>query len=340
MDSNIHISEISYYLPEQVERNIDLEAQFPEKVNADLIEKLGVYERHIIPKELKASHIARLAAERLFEETGFDRSKIDALIYCSEHHDYVTPPTSCVLHGELGLSKHAGTFDMTHGCSGYLYGLAMAKGLIIGAGMENVLFLTASATTKYIDPANLSLRLLFGDAGTATLISRSGANKYGDIGEFVLGTDGGHYRRIIIQAGREAVPLTDASFEEKTDQFGNVYTDKGLYMDGQGILLFILKRVPVLIEETLTKNGLRLEDIDLFVLHQANYFALEYVRKKLKLEEGRFFYNMDKLGNTVQATVPIGLRQAMEKGLLKQGSKVLIAGFGTGLSWGATVLTF
>jgi 3-oxoacyl-[acyl-carrier-protein] synthase-3 len=340
LDRNIHISAISYYLPEYVERNIDLQEEYPQKVNADIIEKVGVKERHIIPKDLKASHIALLAAEQLLEETGFDRSKIDALIYCSEHHDYVTPPTSCVLHGELGLSKHAGTFDMTHGCSGYLYGLALAKSLVDSMGMENVLFLTASATTKYIDPANLALRLLFGDAGSATLISSGGENKFGSIGNFSLGTDGASYKKILIRDGREAYPLTEGSFDEQTDQFGNVYTNRGLYMDGQGILLFILKRVPQLIEETLAKNGLSLEDIDLFVLHQANYFALEYVRKKLKLEEGKFFYDMEGLGNTVQATVPIGLRDAMGKGLIKAGSKVLIAGFGTGLSWGATVLTF
>ena len=340
MDNNIHISAISYYLPAYVERNIDLEIEYPQKVNADIIEKLGVDQKHIIDKDLKPSHIALLAAQQLLEETGFDKNNIDALIYCSEHHDYVTPPTSCVLHGALGLSKKAGTFDMTHGCSGYMYGLAMAKGLISGVGMNNVLFLTASATTKYIDPANLSLRLLFGDAGSASLITRSGENTFGSIGELVLGTDGTAYEKIIIRDGREAYPLNDESFKERTDQFGNVFTNRGLYMDGQGILLFILKRVPALIEETLEKNNLHLDDIDLFVLHQANFFALEFVRKKLKVEPDRFYYNMGKYGNTVQATVPIGLKDAMDEGKLKPGSKVLIAGFGTGLSWGATVLTF
>lgn len=340
MDKNIHISAISYYVPGYVERNIDLADEYPHKVNAQLIEQVGVKEKHIIAKDLKASHLALRAAQQLLEETGFDKNNLDALIYCSEHHDYVTPPTSCVLHGELGLGPNTGTFDMTHGCSGYLYGLAMAKGLISGLGMKNILFLTASATTKYIDPANLSLRLLFGDAGSATLVTDSGERKYGQLGEFVLGTNGAAFTKIIIRDGREANPLSDESYKERTDQFGNVFTDKGLRMDGPGILLFILKRVPALIEETLAKNGLQKEDIDLYVLHQANYFALEYVRKKMKLEEGRFFYDMEKFGNTVQATVPIGLNDAMSKGLIKPGYKVLIAGFGTGLSWGATVLTF
>ena len=340
MENNAHISHVNYFLPDFVERNIDLENEFPGKIDADLIKKLGVSSRHIVTNGLRASQMAAIVAEQLFTETGFDKNKIDALIYCSLMHDYVTPATSCWIQKEIGLSNNVATFDLNHGCSGYIYCLALAKSIMHTLHMNHVLVITSTTPTKYVHPKNFAIRLLFGDASAATLLSTATDESKGSIGEFVLGTDGAGYKKIIIRDGWDANPLTIASFEEKTDQFGNIYTDSSIDMDGPGTFLFIIKKVPKIIEETLDKNNLSKNDIDLFVLHQANFMALEKVREKLNIEPERFFYSMETTGNTIQSTIPIALKEAMRQGKIKSGSKVLIAGFGTGVSWGATVLTF
>jgi 3-oxoacyl-[acyl-carrier-protein] synthase III len=308
-------------------------------VDIDLIEKLGVTSRHIATNGLRASDMGVIVAEQLFTETGFDRSQLDALIYCSLNHDYITPATSCLVQKELRLSHNIATFDLNHGCSGYVYCLALAKSIMHTLNMKNVLIITSTVPTKYVHPKNLSIRLLFGDASSATLLSMTEENSSG-IGEFILGTDGSGYKKIIIRDGMDANPLTIASFEERTDQFGNIYTDSSIDMDGPGTFFFIIRKIPKIIEETLEKNNLSKDDIDLYVLHQANYMALEKVREKLGIASERFFYSMATTGNTIQSTIPIAIKEAMEQGKIMKGSKVLIAGFGTGFSWGATVLIF
>lgn len=340
LKSSTYISSVHYYLPEVVEENLSLQNEFPERVESNLIETLGVKSRHLAPHGMKASDMAVKAGQKFFEETGFDKTKIDALVYTSLNQDYITPATSCLIQHQLGLNTSVATFDIQHGCSGYVYGLALCKSIMHTMNMDNVLFITSTIPTVYTHPKNLSIRLLFGDAAAATLVKRADNPEHGDIGEFVFGTDGSGYQKIIIRAGWDANPLDDLALEEKKDQFGNIYTDSSIYMDGQGILLFMLKRVPKLIDETLQKNNLTRDDIDLYVLHQANYFALETIRKKMSIAPERFFYSMENTGNTIQTTIPIALRDAMDAGKIGRGSKVLIAGFGTGLSWAATVITF
>jgi 3-oxoacyl-[acyl-carrier-protein] synthase-3 len=340
-NNNAFISAVQYYLPEAVEHNADLQIEYKGKADLDLLAKIGITSRHIAPKGARASDLAMIVAEQLFASVNIDRKDIDALVYCSGHRDYLVPATSCLLQDQLGLSKQIGTFDLVHACSGYMYGMAVTKGLMHGLGMNNVLLLTAALPSKYIYPKNLAVRLVFGDASSATLISRTtGENSTGNIGEFVFGTDGSGYEKIIVRDGWEASELDEASLNENRDEFGNVYTDSSLYIDGQSNLLFIMKQVPKLIEDTLAKNNLQIADIDLFIMHQANFFALEQVRRKLKIDEARFFYSMEHSGNTVQATIPIALKDAMTQGKIQPGSKVLIAGFGAGMNMAGTVLTF
>jgi 3-oxoacyl-[acyl-carrier-protein] synthase-3 len=237
----------------------------------------------------------------------------------------------------LGLSKNVAAFDINHGCSGYVYCLALAKSMIATLGIKNMLIITGTHASSYIHPRDVAVRLLFGDASSATLV-RAGDRE--TIGEFVLGTDGGGFKKMIVRDGWDANPFSEESFKERQDQFGNVYTDSCIHMDGPGTFLFIIKHVPRIIEETLAKNNLTKDDIDLYVLHQANYMALEKVREKLGINAERFFYNMDTVGNTVQSTIPIALKDARQAGKIGPGSVVLIAGFGIGISWGATVIRF
>lgn len=340
MKGNAFISAVQYYLPEEVEDNAALQLQYRGVSDPELLEKMGIKSRHIAPKGSPASDMAVKAAERLFPELTIDRQEIDALIYCSGHRDYLVPVTGAHLQDRLSLSKKIATIDIGQECSGYVYSLAVAKGLIHTLGMQHVLVLTSAMPTKYIYPKNLAVRMVFGDAASASLVSASADDSAGNIGEFIFGTDGASHDRIYIKDGAEANELTQQSSVEHSDEFGNAYTDGSLYIDGQHNILFIIKQVPKLIQDTLTKNNLQIDDIDLFVMHQANYFALEQVRKRLKIDETRFLYSMEHTGNTLQATIPITLRSAMEQGKIKQGNKVLIAGFGAGMNMAATILTF
>lgn len=315
-----------------------LAAEFDNAISPVIFEKTGVDVRHVVEPDTACSSLAFKAAEKLFAEHKIDRNTIDALVYCCGHPDYITPPTSCVLQYQLGLKNSLATYDLIFGCSGYTYSLSLVKSIMATLGFKNVLLLTATVLTKYIHPKDRASRILFGDAASATLITESEEEK--GIGSFVFGTDGGGAEQIIIKHGGDLHRVTDKSLEEKTDEYGNVYSDAHYYMNSQEVLLFTLKRIPTLINETLEKNKLTRNDIDLFVLHQANAFMNEQVRKLAGIEKEKFYLHMSNTGNTVQATIPIALKAAMDEGRIKPGSKVFVAGFGVGLSWSATVIQF
>ena len=339
MKTSACIQAISFYVPEKVETNEDLQQQFGGKISEIVLKKVGVKKRHIATVGEPGSLLALKAAEKLFEEHSIRPEEIDALIYCSPHHDYITPSTSGVLQYKLGLSKTIATYDLTFACSGYIYSLSLARSIIEALGFKRVLVLTSNIISKYINPKDQASRVIFGDAGSATLIVAE-ENIDKGIKDFVFGTDGSGFEKIIIRHGADFKSVDEDSLKEKNDEYGNVYSDANFYMDGPAILTFTMKTIPQLIEDTLKKNQLTKDDIDLFVLHQANDFMNEQVRKIAGIEKEKFYSHIENYGNTVQATIPIALKAAMAEGKIKSGSKVFVAGFGTGLSWCATVINF
>lgn len=325
------IKAISYYLPERVVTNDELVADFPEWTVEKIVEKVGVRLRHIAGDE-KISDMAIAAAERLFcDNPDIDRESVDFVLVCTQSPDYFLPSTACIVQDRLGLKKSCGAFDFNLGCSGYEYGLATAKGYIAAGIASNILLITSEAYNKHIHPRDKGNRTIFGDAATATLISTDG---FAEIGDFVLGTDGNGAENLIVKTGGMAYPekANDLTFDED----GNPRSSDYLYMNGGEIFSFTLLTVPKMVKQTLEKNNLTKDDIGLYVFHQANRFMLNHLRKKLKIEEDKFFINMENIGNTVSSTVPIALADAKSGGKLK--GNVLIAGFGVGLSWGATII--
>lgn len=325
------IQAISYYLPEKIVTNEELVKDFPEWTVEKIVEKVGVKQRHIAGEE-KISDMAIKASERLFSENpDIDRKNIDFVLVCTQSPDYFLPSTACLVQSALGLSTKCGGFDFNLGCSGYEYGLAVAKGFIESGIAKNVLLITSEAYNKHIHPRDKGNRTIFGDAATATIVSDSG---FAEIGDFVLGTDGNGAENLIVRTGGMAHPdkINDIVF----DQDGNPRSSDHLYMNGGEIFSFTLMTVPKMVRLTLEKNSLTKDGIDLYVFHQANMFMLNHLRKKLKIEEDKFFLNMENIGNTVSSTVPIALADAKIQGKLT--GNVLIAGFGVGLSWGATIL--
>jgi 3-oxoacyl-[acyl-carrier-protein] synthase-3 len=326
-----YIKAIEYYLPEKVLSNDEIAKKFPEWTAEKVASKVGITERHISGDDETAADMAYQAAEKLFAANEDFREQVDFLLLCSQSVDYKLPSSSCILQHRLGLKTSCGAFDFNLGCSGYEYGLAVAKGLI-GTGIaKNVMLLTAETYSKYIHPEDKGNMTIFGDAATATLISTEG---FAEIGDFVLGTDGSGAENLIVKTQGARIPNITGGVSE--DANGAPHWDDNLYMNGGAIFDFTADAVPDMVEELLKKENLAQDNIDLWVFHQANKYMINYLRKLMCIDKDRFYVYMDKVGNTVSSTIPIALVEAQKEGRLL--GNVLLAGFGVGLSWGATIL--
>ena len=329
------IKAISYYLPEKTLTNADLSLLFPEWGVEKIARKIGIEQRHIAAKDEFASDMAIAAANKLFGEHEVKPDEIDFILYCTQSPDYFLPSTSCIIQDKLTIPVKAGALDFNLGCSGYIYGLALAKGLINAGIAKNILLLTSETYSKFLHEKDKGNRTIFGDAAAASLISTDG---FAEIGEFELGTDGKGAENLMVKQGAIRYPKTNA--EAVNDEYGNAQTDANLYMNGPNVFSFTSKEVPGLIAETLVKNKLIKAEVDQFIFHQANQHMLEHLRKKIDINHDKFYTNMVDVGNTVSSTIPIALHEAMKNHDHPDGAKWLLAGFGVGYSWGATVITF
>jgi len=325
-----YIKDIAYYVPKQILTNDQIAEQFPEWSAEKVANKVGITERHISAPDETAADMAFAAAMKLFAQ-GVDKSTIDFVLLCTQSSDYFLPSSACLLQARLGLNKHCGAFDFNLGCSGYEYGLAVAKGLIVAGVAKNILLLTAETYTKYLHPLDKGNRTIFGDGASASLISTDG---FAEIGEVALGTDGAGGENLIVRTlgARHKTLANDA----KVDEDGNVASSDYLYMNGGNVFNFTADVVPPMVEELLTKSGLNQDDVDLWVFHQANKYMINYLRKILDIDKDKFYLFMEHVGNTVSSTVPIALYEARKEGRLH--GHVLLAGFGVGLSWGGVML--
>lgn len=331
MTTKAYIKAIEYYLPESVLTNDQIAERFPEWTAEKVANKVGISERHIAAIDETAADMAFKAAEKLFADNKELREKVDFLLLCSQSVDYKLPSSACILQHKLRLKTSCGAFDFNLGCSGYEYGLAIAKSLIVSGIATNVLLLTAETYTKYIHPDDKGNQTIFGDAATATIVSTDG---FAVIGEFVLGTDGSGADKLIVKNGGARSPLKTGKMT--TDADGTTQWDDNLFMDGGAIFNFTADIVPAMVDDLLQKESFSQDDIDLWIFHQANKYMINYIRKLMSIDKEKFFVFMDKVGNTVSSTVPIALTEARKENRLH--GNVLLAGFGVGLSWGATVI--
>lgn len=329
------IKAISYYLPEKVLTNEELVKEFPEWSVEKVADKVGIQSRHLAAVDETAGDMAEKAAQKLFVEYGIDPKTIDFILLCTQSTDYFLPSTACVLQHKLGIPTSAGAFDYDLGCSGCIYGLAVAKGLIYSGIAKNILLLTAETYNKYLHPEDKSNRSIFGDGAAACLISTEG---FAEIGEFVLGTDGSGAEHLMVKTG--ASRQKSLSGKSDMDSEGHVRRDDYLYMNGGAIFNFTLDVVPAMMNQLLDKSNLNKENIDYFIFHQANKFMLSTIRKVCAISKEKFYIDLENVGNTVSSTVMIGLKECLKKGITKPGMKVMICGFGVGLSWGGTILKF
>lgn len=331
----VYIKGISYYLPERVMTNEELVKEFPEWSVDKIARKVGVYSRHLAAENDTAGDMAGKAARKLFEEYSVRPENIDFVMLCTQSPDHFLPSTACILQHRLGIPTSAGAFDFNLGCSGCIYGMALAKGIITAGVAKNVLLLTAETYTKYLHPSDKSNRAIFGDGAAACLISTEGFAK---IGEFSLGTDGSGAEKLIVRTG--AARCKDSAEKSEVDDEGHTRYGDYLYMDGSGIFNFTLEAVPSMMKDVLEKNDTIADKVDYYIFHQANKFMLNTIRKVCVLPKDKFYVNLEEIGNTVSSTVLIGLKDCLDSGTIKEGMQVMVAGFGVGLSWGGTILQF
>ncbi|HYE24126.1 MAG TPA: ketoacyl-ACP synthase III [Clostridia bacterium] len=332
------IAAIEYHLPSNRLTNEDLSAIYgawsPEKIES----KTGIVERRISDADECSSDLAEIACRKLFSSGACKPEDIDFLLLCTQSPDFFLPTTACILQNRLGLPLTAGALDFNLGCSGFVYGLGLAKGLIETGQAKRVLLVTAETYSKFIHPGDRSVRSIFGDGAAATLVV-AGDGSEPSIGPFIYGTDGSGARNLIVPVG--GMRKKKVTGDTRTvDEFGNERTAENLYMNGAEVFTFTLRAVPEAVRQLLDRSRKTLDEFDLVVFHQANHYMLEHLRKRLEIPTERFYVALRKYGNTVSATIPIALKDAMDHGVLTSGMTVMLVGFGVGYSWAATVVNW
>ncbi len=330
-----YVAAIRHAVPDGTLDNDQLAALYEGWTAEKIFAKTGIRSRHIAAPDECASDIAFRAAQELMADTGLDPSAVDYLLYCTQTADYVMPTTACVMQHRLGLRTSCGALDFNLGCSGWVYGLGLTKALIESGHVRTILLITADTYSKLTNPADKSVRTIFGDAATATLIIAGEQQTL--IGPFIYGTDGGGAKDIIIPAGGKR-RLREHQAELVMDDSGNGRTVNDLYMNGPEVFNFTLRTVPEAVQTLLEKAGVNQDDVDLFVFHQANGFMLDHLRRKIQIPKEKFVLAMETTGNTVSSSIPIALDCAERRGQLKPGALVMLVAFGVGYSWAATLI--
>ena len=316
-----------YFLPQRVLTNEELAESFPEWPAEKIQEKLGISSRLIAADGECSSDLAVRAAEKLFATGICSPSDIDFILFCTQTPDFLLPTSACLMQHRLGIPQTVGALDFNLGCSGFIYGLGLAKGLVETGQAKNVLLLTGETYSKLLTPDDKATRTLFGDAGSATLVSAADSD-FEQIGPFIYGTDGGGGEHLMVRQGgmrHPGPPLTDSA---------------GLCMNGGEIFTFSVREVSRAVETLMERTGTNRDNIDLFIFHQANGYMLEFLRKKCQIPEEKFYTCYATTGNTVSNTIPIALHHALAEGRIQSGSTVMFVGFGVGLSWGACLAKF
>jgi 3-oxoacyl-[acyl-carrier-protein] synthase-3 len=315
---------IAVHLPEKVEDNDFLARMFPAWDMELIHRKTGIRQRHIASPDEFVSDLGVAAAEKLFAEHRIDRASIDFLLLCTQTPDYPLPTTACLMQERLGLSTSIGALDFNLGCSGFVYGLSLADGLIRSGAARRILLVTSETYSKYIHPTDRSLRTIFGDGAAATLIEAADEPA---LGTFVFGTDGrGGDTLMVIEGGVR--PKGSGMQPRKRRRWPSA-----LYMDGPELVKFALDVVPPMVDRLLLKAGWTRDEVDLYLLHQATTFMLDHIRTKMGVPAEKIPVHLEEVGNTVSSTLPILIERLRSRGQLKPGMKTLLLGFGVGLSW-------
>lgn len=334
----IIIKSIEYYLPDSIITNEDLQKENPQWNMNNVIRKSGVIKRHIAKDEETALDLSQKACDKLFNKKENDKGDIDGIIYCTQSPDYIMPANSFLLHKYLDLSNSVFAYDFNHACTGYIYGLSMAYAFIKSGIAKQILLVNSETYSKYINNRDRSARVLFGDGAAVSIVEKSTENR--GIIDLELASSGKNYDLFYIPAGGIRMPKSCETSKEYEDDRGNIRAKENIHMDGMRVWAFINSSVPKQINKLLKRNNIDKSDIDIFIFHQASQMTIDTLIKILRLDREKVFINICNIGNTVSASIPIAIKDAISQGKIKRGQKVLLSGFGVGMSYGTILMEF
>lgn len=334
---DIGIEGVEFCLGQNSVSNSQLQEEYPSWDMSKTFERSGVRSRPVANPGTTALDLAYEAANKLLNQLGCPSSEIDALIFCTQTPDYVLPPNSSLLHGRLNLDSNVMAFDISHACSGFIYGLGIARSLVVSGAAKKVLLITADTYTRLIHPADRSIRPLFGDGAAATMVSSE--NLVMKIKDMSFGTAGKKADRFIVEVGgaRNEAPISE---EVILDRSGRIKSPKHISMDGLGLLSYFNNVIPMSVLGLLEKNGKNVSDVSLFLFHQASRLALEEIMRSLKIPDKKMIIDMEETGNLVSSSIPVLLSRLLNGRALPNGVPVILCGFGVGLSWGTALVEF
>lgn len=331
---NIGIKSIAAAVPRRVINNLEYTHHFSSEQVKQVVEKTGVVQRRFADNGTCSSDLCFAAAEKLILDNAIQRNEVDLLVFVSQTPDYRMPATSILLQERLGLEHSTIAFDVNLGCSGFIYGLSIVYSMMERSGLRKALLLDGETRSRIYSPKDRQTAFLFGDAGAAALIERdSGFGK----SYFSLNSDGSREDLIKIKAGGYRYPTSQETIKERIiDEYGNIRSDEHGYMNGGDVFNFVAKEVPADVKNIIALSGLSASEIDYYVLHQANKFINTYLMNKLKLDPAKVPTNVAKYGNTSSVSIPLTIVSELQGKL--SDARLLLSGFGVGMTWGSCIL--
>jgi len=333
------IQAIAGALPEREITNADLDREYP-SWGVELVAELsGIHSRRVAAEDETAFDLSVRACEELLSQPNVAIGDVDAILYCTPTPDHPMPGNAHLLHRHLGVGDNVFALDYALSCSGFIYGLAMADALVRSGMASGVLLVTAETQSKRMNPGDRSVRTLFGDGAAATYVAEGGSGG-GRVVACELCTHGGGFEHGYIPAGGARNPATEETKRETTDRSGNVRTAEDMYMDGTKLWSLVVSKVPGHIRAFLADNSLSLDDVDVYVFHQASKLIINSLTKALAIPPEKVFVHMEEIGNLASASVPFALRAALDEGAIRPGDRVLLSAFGAGISYGSAIVEF
>jgi 3-oxoacyl-[acyl-carrier-protein] synthase-3 len=331
----VGIRGIAAAVPHTVINNYKYTTYFSEEEVKSVVDKIGVYERRFAEPHVCSSDLCFAAAEKLLDDLSVSRDEIDLLVFVSQTPDYRMPATSILLQHRLGLPQTTIAFDMTLGCSGFIYGMSVIYAMMERSGLRKALLLDGETRSRVYSPKDRKTAFIFGDAGAAALIDRD--DSYGK-SFFSLNSDGSKEDLIKINAGGYRNPSTVETLQEKVvDEYGNIRSEEHGYMNGSDVFNFVISNIPADIKKILSYSATSHSELDYYLFHQANDFINSYLARKLKLDSSKVPSTIAKFGNTSSVSIPLTMVSELQGKL--SGKKILLSGFGVGMTWATAVIT-
>ncbi len=313
------------FLPEKVVTNEDFEKVL-DTTSEWIVSRSGIKKRRFLEEGQSASFMAEKAGLKAIESAGLHPEDIDMIVVATSTPDMAFPSTACIVQEKIG-AKNAFAFDVNAVCTGFIYGLSVATSMVQNNTAKNALVIGVDALSKITDPQDRSTAVLFADGAGAVVLSE--VKEGSGVLSTALGADGAGGKFLYVPAGGSAQPTSHESIDQRQHY---------IRMDGREVFKFATRKMADISNEALKKANMELSDIDYLVPHQANLRIINSAAKKLKISNDRIYINIHEYGNTSAASIPIALDEVVEKKLIKKDDRILIVGFGAGLTWGASII--